>query len=195
MKNYDKTINFFIKNKIECVLLLMGVVLMVFSGVLEKNNDKSINNQNPVYSDSGDNSCNMEDISDYQKKEEDRLACFLSTVEGVGNAEVIIYVDESEMIVNATEKNNSVSVTDETDSNGGTRKNNNSDESITYKTIKDSNGNESVVPICTEYPEIVGIVISAEGAGSNIIKEKIMNAVQTLYSIPVHKIEVLEKIK
>ena len=99
------------------------------------------------------------------------------------------------MIVNATEKNNSVSVTDETDSNGGTRKNNNSDESITYKTIKDSNGNESVVPICTEYPEIVGIVISAEGAGSNIIKEKIMNAVQTLYSIPVHKIEVLEKIK
>ena len=117
----------------------------------------------------------------------------MKTIEGVGDADVIIYVDTSFKTVNATEESVSNSSIDESDSNGGTRSSVTCDESVTYKVIKDSSGNESVVPVYTEYPEIIGVVVSADGAESGVTKEKILNAVKALYGVPAHKVEVFEK--
>jgi len=41
------------------------------------------------------------------------------------------------------------------------------------------------------YPKVKGIVVSAQGARSNVVKERIMNALVALYGIEPHRVEIL----
>ena len=45
------------------------------------------------------------------------------------------------------------------------------------------------------YPELSGIVISADGGGSAVVKTEISEAMEALFGLPTHKIKVLKRVK
>ena len=179
--------------KFESVAIIAGVLILLFVPTLF---DKSDN------TDSTKNDANQSNVSlkndsagelSYADAEAKRLKSVLKNIKGVGDADVIIYVETSLKTVNASEIQTTEENTDEGDSNGGKRVNSRLEESSVYKVVKDSDGNERLVHIYDEYPEIKGILISAEGADKNTVKETVIEAVSSLYGIPVHKISVVKK--
>ena len=45
------------------------------------------------------------------------------------------------------------------------------------------------------YPEVTGVVISADGGGSPLVETEISQAMEALFGIPSHKIKVLKRVK
>lgn len=45
------------------------------------------------------------------------------------------------------------------------------------------------------YPELSGVVISADGGGSAVVKSEISEAMEALFGLPPHKIKVLKRVK
>lgn len=45
------------------------------------------------------------------------------------------------------------------------------------------------------YPELSGIIISADGGGSSVVKAEISEAMEALFGLPSHKIKVLKRVK
>ena len=78
------------------------------------------------------------------------------------------------------------------DSSGGTRKLENREQEITTVLVS---GNSQNRPIVEKelYPEISGIIISAEGGGTPSVKAEIVSAMEALFGLPAHKIKVLKR--
>lgn len=184
----------FIKDfRFEILALILGIFLLILPaafGVSEKSGGLSNDNAPESVKTGSDNSSSA---LSFAESEEKRLEEILRSMKGVGKADVIIHVETSTKKVNASELKSVHEETDEGDSSGGKRVNSKSDENSTLKVLKDSAGNESLVHIYDEYPEIKGVMISAEGADSNAVKETIINAVSALYGIPVHKVSVVKR--
>ncbi len=47
----------------------------------------------------------------------------------------------------------------------------------------------------TSTQEVLGIIISAEGGGSSVVKAEISEAMEALFNLPSHKIKVLKRVK
>lgn len=45
------------------------------------------------------------------------------------------------------------------------------------------------------FPELSGIIISADGGGSTVVKSEISEAMEALFGLPSHKIKVLKRVK
>ena len=45
------------------------------------------------------------------------------------------------------------------------------------------------------YPELSGIIISADGGGSAVVRGEISEALEALFGLPSHKIKVLKRVK
>ena len=57
-------------------------------------------------------------------------------------------------------------------------------------TLKDKDGNESVVYVSQNAPEIAGIAVCVKGGASAAIQEKIKKTLIALYDIPASKISI-----
>lgn len=45
------------------------------------------------------------------------------------------------------------------------------------------------------YPEVTGIIISADGGGNTLVKTEISEAMEALFGLPAHKIKILKRVK
>ncbi len=56
---------------------------------------------------------------------------------------------------------------------------------------------DKVVSMFEEEPiqEVLGIIISADGGGSSVVKAEISQAMEALFGLPSHKIKVLKRVK
>lgn len=56
---------------------------------------------------------------------------------------------------------------------------------------------EQTVSMFDENPsqEVLGIIISADGGGSSVVKAEISEAMEALFGLPSHKIKVLKRVK
>lgn len=128
----------------------------------------------------------------YEQQLETRVKNILKNVDGVGKVDVMIALYASSEKVIRSDTNSSGSLTEETDSSGGTRRS----ESSAYSTttvMEDSNGNSAPVIEKEVYPEISGIVISAEGGDDPKVRSEISTAMEALFGLPAHKIKVLKR--
>ena len=127
---------------------------------------------------------------DYQTKLELELAEFLSGVEGVGEVEVLIYLNTTEEYV--VEKDAPVHQVTTQEPNGQS-----SEENKEEDTVYTVNRNGEQVPFIsqTKHPSVKGVVIAADGAGQENIRIQIIRTVMTLYGVEANKIDVLERKK
>lgn len=128
--------------------------------------------------------------SDYAARLEERLEETLSGMAGVGRVKVMITLKSSRELVVEKETPVSRSATTETDSQGGSRTVNTSElgENVVYST--DGSSSEPYV-IKSLVPEIEGVLVVAEGAGTGKVNQTVTEIVQALFGLEAHKVKVV----
>ena len=122
---------------------------------------------------------------------EQSLEDILSKMAGVGKVQVLVtYSETSEVVAMYNEKNTSNN-TEETDTNGGTRKisQTDTDKEIIYE---EKNGEKVQITQKVIMPKIEGAVITAEGAGNINVKTNIIQAVSAATGLSTYRIQVFE---
>jgi stage III sporulation protein AG len=130
------------------------------------------------------------DMAAYADALEERLEEILSQMEAVGQVKVMITLRSSEELVVEKEEPVSRSATNEIDSQGGSRIVNQVEtgQTTVYKT--DGTASEPYV-IKTLTPEIEGVVVVAEGAGTGTVDKTVTEIVQALFGLEANKVKVV----
>ncbi len=169
------------------VLLIVTIIAInVIWGKEEKQENK--NEPNTEYKVLAENikSENIEETGAYNLEQE--LEDILSKIDGVGKVKVLITYSESNQIVAMYNENKNISVTEESDSEGGTR------------TIESTDSNKEIIldgsnnPVTEKVvmPKIEGAIIIAEGGGNANLKANIIQAVSAVTGIAAHKVQVFK---
>lgn len=197
VKNFKEKMDSFLKEKsiVNLVILLLLVIMIYlvvsyFTGVnnitkSEKTNLENTSKEQVEIKEEGDS-----EVLSYQEKQEKDLEKILSKIEGVGEVEVVINFQSSEVKVPAVDNSSQKSTTEETDSEGGTRVNSQETDGDKIVMSNNSSGSEPVI-LKTEKPEVLGVMVVAEGAEDSKIKYEITKAISSLYNISVDKVNVL----
>lgn len=156
------------KIKVIVALGLIGIVLIFASDMLGKSDKKQeVNNDKINY-------------EDYTDQLENKLKNLIMAIEGVGECQVMITLENTTESVYATDvefKNDDNSV-------------NQKDEYVFY----DSEKGETPVLIKEYLPKVQGVTVVCTGGDNIAVKEKIIQAVTSLFNIPTNRVSV-SKIK
>lgn len=127
---------------------------------------------------------------DYAAELERRLEDALANMADVGKVKVMITLKSSRELVVEKETPVSRSATTETDAQGGSRTVNTSEmgETVVYST--DGSSSEPYV-VKSIAPEIEGVLVVAEGAGSGTVNRTVTEIVQALFGVEAHKVKVV----
>lgn len=119
------------------------------------------------------------------------LESILTNIDGVGKVQVMITYSETSKIVPIYNEESTEENTEETDSEGGTRKVTQTDtkKEVIYE---EKDGEKELITQSTTSPKIEGAIITAEGAGSAEVKTNIIQAVEAVTGLATHKIQVFQ---
>ena len=133
---------------------------------------------------------NNEVVEDTNNLEE-KLEEILAKIQGVGEVKVCVNYSESSEVVAMFDENSSTSTTEETDTEGGTRK---IEQTETNKNViyEENDGKKTPITKKTIKPKIEGAIITAKGANNAAVKTNIIQAVEALTGLATHKIQVFE---
>lgn len=156
------------KIKIIVAVGLIGIVLIFASDMLGKSEKKeSVSNDKISY-------------EDYTQQLESKLKNIITSIDGVGECQVMITLENTTESVYATDvefKNDENSV-------------NQKDEYVFY----DSDKGETPVLIKEYLPKVQGVTVVCTGGDNIAVKEKIIQAVTSLFNISTNRVSV-SKIK
>lgn len=173
------------------ILLLLGVLLLVIAVPTEEKADRKAQEDGEEVSLPSVRE-QAEKPMAYEEVLSDRLERFLSQVEGVGEVRVLIKVKGSgERVVekDIPSRQSTLSGTDETGSTESSRESEEKEATV-YEETEDG---RQIPYVRKEYaPEIDGVVVAAQGADQSVVVQNILEAVQALLQIEVHKIKVLK---
>ncbi|MDM0477652.1 stage III sporulation protein AG [Clostridium perfringens] len=183
------------KNITNLIILLLLVIMFYlvvsyFTGVNNITKSEKTNLEKASKEDMNSNSQKDSEVLSYQEKQEKDLERILGKINGVGSVDVVINFQSSEVKVPAVDNSSQKSTTEETDSEGGTRVNSQETDGDKIVMSNSSNGSEPVI-LKTEKPEVLGVMVVAEGAEDSKIKYEITKAISSLYNISVDKVNVL----
>lgn len=136
-----------------------------------------------------ENSTVKEEIKNYEEKEQKELQELLRKMEDVGEVDVKIYFKSGEVKIPATENTTQESITQENDSSGGTRTNEQLTDGSKVVMAGDGGNNEPYI-LQVNKPEITGVLVVSEGATSSKVKYDIQVAISSLYGISIDKVNV-----
>lgn len=192
----EKIANLFKQKNITNLIILLLLVIMFylvvsyFTGVNNITKSEKTNLEKVSKEDMNSNSKKDSEVLSYQEKQEKDLERILGKINGVGSVDVVINFQSSEVKVPAVDNSSQKSTTEETDSEGGTRVNSQETDGDKIVMSNISNGSEPVI-LKTEKPEVLGVMVVAEGAEDSKIKYEITKAISSLYNISVDKVNVL----
>lgn len=134
----------------------------------------------------------IENSKIYEETLEEKLEKILSMIKGAGEVHVMIsYVNEIEKIP-MTDTKITTTVISEKDSNGGERK---TEETSTEESIIYEENSNLKNPVIKQniLPEVIGVIVVAEGAYDTVVKENLIKAVEATVDVPSHRIQVFSK--
>lgn len=177
------------------VLVLAGILLVVVALPTKEQEKKEISkSQETLDNHTVQEECVTEayygDIYEYTTYLEEKLENTLVQMKGVGKVSVMITLESSEKLVVEKEESLARNNTIESDSEGGNR-------SVYEITTGEQTVYEKTDSVQTPYvtqtilPEISGVVIVAQGAGTTGVKRSIIEIAQVLFDIEAHKISVV----
>ncbi len=183
------------------VLVLSGVLLFIIALPIEEHDAKAQETQAKVGIANRDGEAALQtgDIAvlsqavetDFASKLEEELEELLAEMAGVGKVKVMITLKSSEERIVEKDEPMSRSNTSENDSAGGSRTiaQMDSAESTVYR----STGSDSEpYVIKTLSPQVEGVVVVAQGAGSGTVNQNITEMVQALFGVEAHKVKVVK---
>lgn len=163
----DKVINLFqnkdSRNKIFIVAAVLGVVLILLSEM-----DFSVPK--------AEESVQSGDYAQYVSTLNDELTNVISSIDGVGECKVMITLKNTKESVYA--ENNETSSSDSSNS-----------ENNEYVIYNSENG-DSPLLLKEEMPQVAGVAVVCSGGDSEAVREKIIDCVCALFSIPSSRVSV-----
>lgn len=118
----------------------------------------------------------------------DELAAILAQVEGAGKVEVSLMLTSEGVKTFAANTRDESRNTHEIDRQGVEKK---IVEQNVVQELAVSGGQALLVE--QKYPEVVGVLVVADGANDPVIREKLINATATLLNISSYKVEVMPR--
>lgn len=174
------------------VVLILAFVLLAISFITNSRKKESAEDKSTKVSSNASSELekNAEaTINNYEENEKAQLKKLLSSIDNVGEVDVMIYFKSGEVKVPATEETTQETVTEETDSQGGKRTNETQNGGSKVVMAGDGSKNEPYI-LQVNKPEITGVLIVADGASSAKVKYDIQVAVSSLYGISIDKVNV-----
>lgn len=174
------------------VLLLFGVLLVVIA-IPTTPDDKAVGGESGTISQAQTGADEADTAGgSYEEQLEKRLSAILSQVAGAGRVEVMVTLESrGERIVEKDTPESRKSV-EETDSSGGSRTTDEQDwgeETVYYE---DGSGGKSPYVVKELEPNIEGVLVLAEGGGSAVVRQELLEAVQALFPIEAHKVKIMK---
>ncbi|MCD7955772.1 MAG: stage III sporulation protein AG [Lachnospiraceae bacterium] len=174
------------------ILLLFGILLVVIAWPTDAGDtgDGTVDGSTETAGDVSDLSGSEENLGDAAILE-DRLEEILSQVEGVGEVRAMITLqsDGKKVVEKDTEQSQSKEESTQSEESSLSEQSSGSETTI-YE--KDSSGNETPFVVEELSPEILGVLVIAQGAGSAAVEAEITEAVMALFGIEAHKIKVMK---
>jgi len=171
------------------IILIVGIIIIIVASSFTgggKNNKNTREVKSETVLVSGE-------PEDKIKKLEQRFESILSEIEGAGTVKVMITgITDGEVVhaYNQIEENIVREEKNSTEQTGRTDEYRRENEMV----FMEANTGERVPVIIKSYePEIKGVVVVADGAGSSVVMQDIKNAVEALTGLPPHKINVLKR--
>ena len=175
------------------ILLIITIIAIntIWGGKKEETNQE---NGNTSYKKLAENINNSIDSNNSQLNEynlEENLEDILSKIAGVGKVKVLVTYSETSEVVAMYNEKNTLNNTEETDTNGGVRKieQTDTDKEIIYE---EKNGQKTPITQKVIMPKIEGAIVTAEGASNPTIKTNIIQAVSAATGISTYRIQVFE---
>lgn len=172
------------------MILLAGICCLVIVFPTKKEEKEPQKENSNSYTD-GYQNLSIGQETDYIRQLESRLEEILSAVKDIGRVKVMITANRTvQKNVLQDEKKEWDQMT-EMDSAGGSR------TSVSEKkegtTVFYDIAGENIPYILSEtYPEVIGVVVIAQGSGVGRVDMDILNAVQVLFDVPAHKIRIMK---
>ena len=182
-------------NNLIVICLVMGFALIALNVLIPSTSSYGEKNLNEIQSgnqkDNGENSLDMQTIerNDYEDRQKNDLKNILKKIEGVGNVDIMMTFECGEKKVPAYDKSVQYSTTEENDTSGGTRVNNqNTDGSKVVMTTVDGDNEPFILTVYK--PKVIGVIVVAEGAEDSKVKYDIEKAVSKVYDLTLDKVNV-----
>lgn len=112
----------------------------------------------------------------------------LAEIEGAGKVEVSVMLASEGIKHYATNIREESRDSEEKNGSAGTKQ---STETSVVQDVAASSGSPLLIE--EQYPEILGVLVVAEGAGDPRVSERLTNATATLLNIPVHRVRVMPR--
>ncbi|MDB5056246.1 MAG: stage sporulation protein [Bacilli bacterium] len=131
-------------------------------------------------------------FSDYEHEYESQLREILQKIVGVGVVEVMVTIDSTEEVTVDKNVKDSQQVTNESDTNGATRRI--TDVTRSGDTVVNQNsGNQNPFVLKYTKPKIRGVVVVANGAENLTVKKLLTEAVERGLDVPSNRISILPR--
>ena len=136
-----------------------------------------------------------DDLTPVEEQLESRLEAALSAVDGAGSVQVTVTLKSGVENVYAQNVNKQDQTIQEKDqSGGGNSTTNEVNEQDNLVLLQSANGGSDTPVVVKELsPEIAGVLVLAEGANNPGLREKLVQAVETVLDIPSYRVMVLPK--
>lgn len=177
-------------------IVILIITLIVINAIWNSDdksnsNGKQITDQNKklVQSKENINTSNLEEsIQDDMVKDLEEI---LSNINGVGKVKVMVTYAETSKTMPVYNEESSQENTEETDSEGGTRKISQTDirKEVIYE--EDDTGKKLITQSVIS-PKIEGAIVTAQGANDPTIKTNIIQALSAVTGLATHKIQVFQ---
>ncbi len=172
------------------IVSLVAAILVISSGTFFTNSKQ---NRNSI--EGTDIQLNRQSISQvtYEEQLESKLKSILQQIAGVGEVSVMITLKAGKEVVPALNTVESESQTDERDGDGGTRTvmQNSTDKKVVLKNSSSAQDQPFIVK--EVMPEVLGVIVVAEGAESPVVIERLTEAVQTVLGVSAFRVKVYPK--
>ncbi|MCC8127525.1 MAG: stage III sporulation protein AG [Clostridiales bacterium] len=129
----------------------------------------------------------------YEKALENRIRQILRKVSGVGEVDVMVVLKSSSEKIWQTDESSSSSTEESGD--GDELRRVVSEEKEVQTVVVEREGAEEPMLTKEFYPEVSGIIISAQGGDSPSVQAEISAAMEALFGLPAHKIKVLKRVE
>ncbi|WP_040196967.1 hypothetical protein [Candidatus Soleaferrea massiliensis] len=168
------------------IILIIGLVgialifLSEFIGGTPKKEEKDFSNQDIL-------------TNNYAYELEEKLLKVVSTIEGVGQAQVMVTLENGVEYVYAQEEKTSVDRNEDTKSDSTTKTQEKGSSEGKIVVIDGQNGTKEALVQTEKQPTVKGVVIICEGGDDIMVEQKIIDVVGTALDISANRVCVAKK--
>lgn len=166
------------KTKLIVLLGLLGMALILLAQITSKE-------KHPAQDTPQDTDTAQFTLGEYQAQLESRLGSIIASIDGVGQARVMITLEHGGESIYATEEKSSV---DKASEEGGYKQ----DRQYSYVMVDTGYGEKQPLVKTQTPPKVQGVVIVCEGADDILVQERLTNVVTTALHIPTTRVCVVK---